>query len=215
MNKWSETAWQAVEPVYRRIIIHPFVRELAAGTLPRQKFKRYLQQDALYLENYSRVLAHIASRLKAKDEVEDFLRFAIDGIEVERGMHSEFLGGHIPSRQDMSEACMLYTSVLAARAMGCVEAEAASVLPCFWVYRRVGQEIIASARPDNPYSRWIETYADPAFEHSTRRAIDICDRLAAEASDAVRDEMTYWFTVCTRLEWKFWDSAYNMEEWKI
>lgn len=66
MKRWSDEAWEAAEPVYRRILEHPFVGELAAGTLSAERFRFYIRQDALYLDGYARRLAHIASRLVRK-----------------------------------------------------------------------------------------------------------------------------------------------------
>ena len=65
MKKWSEEAWDVARPTYLKIIEHPFVEELARGTLAADKFLFYLRQDSLYLAHYSRVLTHIASRLTA------------------------------------------------------------------------------------------------------------------------------------------------------
>ena len=111
---------------------------------------------------------------------------------------------------------MLYTSVLRSQAAAPFEVEAAGVLPCFWVYQRVGETILArQTGGDNPYARWIATYADPAFAEATARAVAICDELAAEASSAVRQRMTGIFVRCARMEWLFWDSAYRLERWKI
>ena len=36
---------------------HPFITELAEGTLPLDKFRFFLEQDDFYLEEYSRCLA--------------------------------------------------------------------------------------------------------------------------------------------------------------
>ena len=83
MERWSLGAWEAALPVYRKIIGHPFVEELAAGTLAAERFTHYLRQDALYLDCYAKVLAHIASRAERKDHVAAFLGFASDGIAVE------------------------------------------------------------------------------------------------------------------------------------
>ena len=33
MKKWSEEAWDVARPTYLKIIEHPFVEELARGTL--------------------------------------------------------------------------------------------------------------------------------------------------------------------------------------
>lgn len=214
-SKWSQQAWEAARPVYEAILELPFVKELAAGTLPADKFMFYLCQDTLYIDNYCRVLANIASRLDSMDLTEAFLDFAKDGVFVEKTMHASYLKGVTPQRSQMSPTCMLYNSVQKACATGPVEVEAAAVLPCFWVYLAVGKHIAATAAPSNPYADWIATYSDPLFEASTQRAIDICDALASRASESVRQEMTRMFVLCTRMEWLFWDSAYNMEQWKI
>ena len=214
MTRWSQSVWEAALPVYRQILTLPFVSELADGTLSRERFAFYLGQDSLYLDVYSRVLANTASRLGRKDHVESFLRFALDGVEVERAMHSVFLQGHKPA--EMTPTCLLYTSVLRAAATSPVEVEAASVLPCFWVYQEVGRSILSRADlASNPYAQWISTYADPTFAASTSRAIDICDELADAVTDDIRRAMTDIFVRCTKMEWLFWHSAYSLEKWKI
>ena len=63
MKPWSQEAWAAAQPVYEAILAHPFVAALADGTLPREHFMYYLRQDSLYLGEYTRVLAHAASRM--------------------------------------------------------------------------------------------------------------------------------------------------------
>ncbi|MDE5730032.1 MAG: TenA family protein, partial [Alistipes sp.] len=179
-------------------------------------FMFYLRQDSIYLGRYGRVLSHIASRLSDREQTAAFIRFASDGIEVEKALHESFLCGDVPSPQEISPTCLLYTSVLQSQATAPVEVEAAAVLPCFWVYQRVGEEILARQRGDgNPYMRWIATYADPAFGESTRRAIAICDALAARAGEEVRRRMTDIFVRCTKMEYLFWDSAWQLETWKI
>lgn len=213
--KWSEEVWRLAAPVYEKILELPFVRELAEGTLSPDRFMFYLQQDAMYVDNYCRVLAHIASRLTDKRRREDFLRFALDGVMVEKALHEHYLGPDGLSGVVMSPACMLYTSFETAQGLAPIEAEAAAVLPCFWVYQRVGERILATARRDNPFRQWIETYGDEAFARSTRRAVEICDELASATSPDVRTLMTDNFIHATRMEWLFWHSAYNKEQWLI
>ena len=108
MTKWSQEAWQTALPLYNQILQLPFIKELIAGTLPREVFNRYLQQDALYIENYSRVLANIASRLPEIDQVASFLDFAKDGVAVEEEMHKSYLADTDMSLVEKSPACLLY-----------------------------------------------------------------------------------------------------------
>ncbi|MBD5330101.1 MAG: thiaminase II [Bacteroides sp.] len=211
---WSETAWKESEKIYNEIISHPFIKELAEGSLSLDKYLGYLRQDRLYLREYARVLANIASRLDKADQSESFLRFALDSILVEREMHSFFLGKEQNNDGNkMTAACALYTSTLKSQAYSPVEVEAAAILPCFVVYLKVGLHILSIVKDldSNPYKEWIKTYADNTFAESTRRAVEICDALAANASENIRERMTEIFKECTRLEWLFWDSAWRLE----
>ena len=212
--KLSQEVWNKVDNIYKSILQLPFVRELADGTLDKARFDFYIGQDALYIDNYSRVLAHIASRIPSKKHSEDFLRFALDGVLVERALHQSFIGQTSPIKHP-SPVCRQYMDFESSKASGPVEVEVAAVLPCFWVYQRVGNEIIKKSSPDNPYNRWIETYADETFAASTRRAIEIFDELAENTTPSIRELMIDAFIFATKMEYLFWDRAYNTEQWKI
>lgn len=207
MKKWSEQAWETIHPLLVEIMELPFLTELADGTLPQEKFRYYISQDNLYIDVYTRVLAHIASRLPDMADVETFLSFANDGVAVEKSLHAQYN----PDRDiSKSDACEFYTAYLKAQAQEDIAVEAASILPCFWVYLAVGKYLLSIAKLEgNPYRSWLETYSDPAFDESTAKAIAICDKLAAATTDAVREKMTEVFIKATKLEWLFWNSAYN------
>ncbi len=213
MKKWSDEAWQAALPCYEAILRQPFIRELSAGTLSRERFRFYIGQDSLYISDYSRVLSHIASRLADTAHAASFIGFAADGVVVEKALHEQYLCGERP--QQKSNACLLYTSWLKAHAFEPVEVAAAAVLPCFWVYTEVGHHIVATATADNPYKAWIDCYSDPSFEKSNARAIAICDSLAESASPEIRARMTEAFVQATRMEHLFWESAYNLDNKQI
>src|SRR3989304_4338767 len=69
---------------------HPFLRELAAGTLALEKFRFFLEQDIFYLVDYVRCLAMGA----AKSENETELRyFTVDLNQV--------LDSELPSNRNL------------------------------------------------------------------------------------------------------------------
>jgi len=212
MNElWSHEAWNASQHIYEAILELPFLKELADGTLPADRFLHYIGQDNLYIDDYSRVLAHIASRLPDMEDVAAFLEFAGDGVAMEKGLHAMYVH---EGPLEKSPVCLFYTSLLKAQAYENVAVEAAAILSCFWIYQKVGEHVLASARMEgNPYADWIKAYSDPAFDASTKRAIDICDRLAASADAVTRRKMTDIYVRCARLEWMFWDSAYRKGNW--
>jgi thiaminase (transcriptional activator TenA) len=216
MKKWSEQAWETALPVYDRILELPFLHELMAGSLPIEKFYFYLQQDAIYLSEYGKILASIAARLHHVSHREAFLRFAADTIAVESALHASYLKNAPPAPYaGPSPSCLLYTGFLSKQVL-CypVETALAAVLPCFWIYRKVGDYIVAhQAKGDNPYQAWIDTYGNVDFAITVEKAIAICDEVAT--SRACRAEMTEAFVYASKMEWMFWDSAYRKEAWPV
>lgn len=216
MKKWSQEAWEAAAPAYNKILELPFIKELTDGSLSRERFLFYISQDSLYIAEYFRVLANIASRLGRNDHAAAFIAFAADGVAVEKALHEVYLHGEKLEDMQMSTACNLYTSWLKSHSYEPVEVAAAAILPCFWVYKEVGETIYRSQTGgDNPYKAWIDCYGDPAFEESNKLAISICDDLAEAATPEIRRAMTAAFTEATNMEWLFWHTAYNLNLWGL
>lgn len=201
--KWSEKAWKAIEPIYEKTVTLPFIQELTNGTLDREKFIFYIQQDAMYLSDYGSVITGIASKLKDPAHTESFIRFAGDSIVVERALHESFIHGiNEKDRLKPSPACLLYTSYLWRQlANAPIEVSVAAVLPCFWIYKAVGDYILANqTNEENPYQTWINTYGGDDFSRSVSRAIEICDELAESCTESRQKEMLEAFVVCSKME---------------
>ncbi len=214
---FTEQCWQETKPVYDAILAHPFNRELAAGTLARERFAQYVQQDSLYLRDYARCLALLAAKAPTSEIAEDLLNYAKEGIAVERALHGHFFTQfNIVHAEEATPACFAYTQfLLAVVAMESFPVGLAAVLPCFWIYREVGLHIAEHAAAPNPYMPWIETYSDEAFGTSVERMLEITNEAAAASSASVREEMLKAFVASSRCEWMFWDSAYRQEAWPV
>lgn len=215
--EWSKQAWKAIEPVYEGILGMPFIEELINGSLSQDKFLFYLRQDAVYLADYGKVLSGIAAKLNNPEHSEAFIHFAGESIAVEKALHESFLNKTKAGSIAASPACLLYTSYLMRQlSFAPVEVAVAAVLPCFWIYKEVGDYILANQRKgENPYQNWIDTYGGEEFATSVALAVSIADELAGRCTPGQRDAMTEAFVMCSRFEWMFWDSAYNKEQWKI
>jgi len=219
VQRFTETAWTANADLIRRIHALPFNRDLAAGTLAKERFQEYMIQDSLYLVAYGRALAIAAARARTPAEVEFFAESAKVAIVVERALHEGFFKrfGIDPAEAAAAEpspTCFGYTNFLLATAQtASVETLVAAILPCFWIYWDVGKAIDATAAPDNPYRAWIDTYSDEGFATATKRVIAITDDLADAASPAERARMAQAFRWSCRFEWAFWDAAWRLERW--
>ena len=95
-----------------------------------------------------------------------------------------------------------------------VEVAMAAVLPCFWVYKKVGDHIYSNQnKGKNPYQKWIDTYAGSEFGEIVDTAIKACDEVAKQCTADQRETMRDAFLTGCRLEWMFWDSAWRLEKW--
>lgn len=208
-----------VNPIMTKIFTQPFNQELAKGILPQKKFIHYLQQDALYLADYSRALSLTAARLPCNKQAHQFMRFALDAIIAEQDLHSSYLTQYqatVTLSIEQNQACFMYTNYLLRMAStASVEEAVASLLPCFWVYREVGKQLLHDMSPNNPYTNWIALYSGKQFDSSVKLAIDVMNALGDVASDTIKRKMILAFTRSTQLEWHFWESAYSQEKWLI
>ncbi|MFY7697955.1 MAG: thiaminase II [Legionella sp.] len=213
MTKLSERALEQCQIIIQAIKEHPFNKKLADGSLNVEKFAYYIEQDILYLRDFARSLAIIASRAPLKF-VKDFLSFSEGALIAEQEVvHRFFLDTfNIQATGKLAPATLSYTSyLLQMSSIAPVELAIASMLPCFWVYNIVGQSIaqridIAS---QNPYKKWIETYSGKEFSDSVERAIQIFDEIALSVSDDIKHLMVNAFYKSTVLEWHFWNDSYN------
>ena len=106
---FSDAAWAGIGSVYDAILAHPFVTELAEGTLAEERFRFYMIQDALYLVEFSRALALTAARAHNTNSLVKFAAAAHEAIVVERTLHRRGecgTRGRISIRQKLRGACL-------------------------------------------------------------------------------------------------------------
>ncbi|MEO1688712.1 MAG: TenA family protein [Pseudomonadota bacterium] len=211
---WSDTA-----DLQRAILAMPFNAELAAGTLPPETFREYIIQDAHYLEGFARALALSAGRAPDAESIARLAGSANGAIAVERQLHGEYMALYGVSAADFaarppSRACDHYVAALIRSVtVDPFAVGVAALLPCFWIYHRVGVALHAQAAAEHPYRAWIDTYAGEAFEASVQGMLDLTDRLAAAETEPVRAAMRHAFARFSWHEWMFWQSAYERAGW--
>ena len=216
----SEQMWEAASDVIKDIDNHEFLEKLLDSSLPLEAFQYYIEQDAMYLGDFARGLAILASRAKHDKAAIALLDFAKGTAVVEAAMHQKWLespawkqfnatGG----RKDPFNA--LYTSyLLKVATMESWEVGLAAFTPCFWIYLYVGKRLLSRRAVMggvmNPYyEAWIQEYAAPEFEAATKLMLSIVDMAAASASDDTRRQMKEAFVAASKMESMFWGMGLN------
>lgn len=209
--KLSAKAWDLSSKLIEAIKVHPFNQELMSGKLPLDKFAYYIEQDVLYLQDFARCCATIASKVPIK-YVRNFLRYSEDTFISEQEIIHQFFKKTFNFKETklLAPATLSYTSYLRHVCSNeSVEVGIASLLPCFWVYRETGFFIAKQSSKNNKYARWIETYTGEDFSDVVNEVIDVFDELAKKATDETRNQMLDAFYKSTCLEWHFWNDSYN------
>lgn len=208
---WSQNAWRTVEPIMQQIKDHPFLREMAAGTLSADRFCRYVEQDKIYVANYGQEMMALAKMLPESRLQELFLQFAKEGIEAEHALHemlsAQFGTAEAEAMADtvgyMQHTRQYFEPADLSMAM-------AAMLPCMWVYGEIGKFILSIEQGGeaNPYHEWIACYASPLMDEGVRNSLLLIDEMAAKETPERRAQMTEAFRIATQMEWAFWNQAY-------
>ena len=218
---FSAELWRSGATTYAEILRHPFLTELTDGTLAREAFRYFVIQDSHYLRAYARALALTGSRATTDAAVRMFADHAGQAIAVEQDLHVRLLGtlGLDPDEVQTTPAgptTVAYSSyLLAVCGTGSYAEAVASVLPCYWVYRNAGRELLARSSPDPTYATWIATYGSTEFDQVVEAVIAETDRLGDQIGTAERARCNAHFAMTTRYEWMFWDAAYRQLCWPV
>ena len=219
--RFTDEMWQELAPLYRAILDLPFNRELAAGSLRRDRFLFYMIQDAHYLGRFARALAVVAAKAPDAEGQTRFAHAAHEAIVVERALHQGFFASFGLSEAEFAATppaptCTAYGDFLLATAYGePYGVGVAAVLPCFQIYYEVGRHLHGLAAPANPYQKWIDTYRDESFGEAVRAVLAHTDAAHLRAGEAERQAMRAAYWRAARYEWMFWDSAWRLEAWPV
>ncbi len=218
---FSAELWKSIGDIYAAIVAHPFITGLTDGTLPAESFTFFVVQDALYLRDYARALAVVASRAPTAAATALFAGHAAEAVAAELELHATLLAelgisAEAAEHAEPAPTTLAYTSYLLAVAGGGSYAEGVgAVLPCYWIYWEIGKELVRRGSPDPRYQRWIDTYGAAEYGDVVLAVIAEADRLAPALSRDERARMARHFSNTSRYEWMFWDMGYRREYWPL
>lgn len=206
LRKNAGGLWQAY-------VGHPFVNQLAAGTLAEKCFKKFLTQDYLFLVHFSRAYALLAAK---STNIAD-IREALDGLKSiieEMPLHVAYAKKWGISEQEMGRATEAMETIAYTRYVLDVGYAGdrldlmAALLPCVAGYAEVGLRLAGSKTTvfnGNPYSEWIKNYESEEYIKGVIAFIDSFNKLAEKyEGEAHFHHLSEIFNTATRLETEFW-----------
>ncbi|KAA9396894.1 thiaminase II [Haloarcula sp. CBA1130] len=199
---------------------HPFVRELADGTLDEAAFKHWVKQDYRYLQDYARLFALAGATANDESTMTHLLGVAHQVLDTEMDLHREFASDYGISKRELeatekAPTCLAYTNFLVRTAYEGHEAViAAALYPCMQGYLDVAEHMADLADDEHQYTPFIEMYTSDDFREATgwcRAYVDRC----GERYSGQHDAMEKAFLTSAKLEHRFWEMAYTQEGWEL
>jgi thiaminase/transcriptional activator TenA len=194
--------WAANQDKAERILANRFVAGLGDGSLPVECFKRYVAQDAYFLEAFARAYAFCLAHGKNRDDLYGFAEL-IAGVLDELRLHKSYADRWQVDLAAVTPiaATRAYVDFLLATAeRGDLGETIAAMTPCMRLYAWLGRTLAKG--PVAPrYAEWVKTYADPGFELLATRLEELLDGHATE-TQAVRSN----YRRAMELEYGFFDA---------
>ncbi|MEZ7664825.1 bifunctional hydroxymethylpyrimidine kinase/phosphomethylpyrimidine kinase [Rothia mucilaginosa] len=206
---WTAALWAAGGETWHQILDLPFVRALGDGTLDEDLFAFYLDQDALYLRDYSRALATLSARADTAEAQVHWAAGAHEAIAAESQLHEGWLANRA-RLGGPSPITMGYTNFLRASAAGDdYVVGAAAILPCYWLYEEVGAVLSSQNHADHPYAEWLSMYGGDEFAADVARSLAEVERAFEAASPAQRVRAARAYLSACVYEREFFDQAHR------
>ena len=199
------------------IYAHPFNQQLRQGILPRDTYTFYLQQDALYLREFSMVLKLLSERFTDRHYALQFRQLSNEMISSELNVHLKYLRGEkspsffskqLPRLKKIPIISHYTEHLLHIVKTAPIEVSVASCIPCFWVYNNLGMNRGVSCSENNPYRDWIASYSSERFTTSTTLIIQTATQLTdSVCCPLLQEQIALSFLNSLRFEFLFFDAA--------
>jgi thiaminase (transcriptional activator TenA) len=89
----------------------------------------------------------------------------------------------------------------------------ATVLPCFWVYQHIGQNLKSRGSTNARYQAWIDMYGGQVFDETVQQAIGMMDAVGEQLHVEQKAACVDHFVVNAKLEYMFFDGPCMREAW--
>ena len=217
---FSDQLLEAGEEIWTAQKRHPFVTELAAGTLDEAAFQHWVKQDYRYLLDYARVFSIAGTKARDEETMTHLLGVAHEVLDREMDLHREFAADYGISRAELESVekaptCVAYTNFLVRTAYeGTIAEIAAALYPCMQGYLDVADHMAGLAEEEHRYTPFIELYTGEEFREATawcREFVDECGERYPGEHEAMREA----FRTSAKLEYRFWEMAYTLEGWDL
>lgn len=210
----------AAEEIWKAYNEHPFVIGIQNGTLDKDKFRYYMIQDYLYLEDYAKTFAIGVAKAKSFKTANLFAKY-INVMNGELNVHEGYFAKLKITQEEIDSACrslsnLSYTSYMLRVAYEEGEAEIlAAILACAYSYEIIAKNIVKnnpSSVNDEFYGDWVKGYISDSYSAENAVLLEEMNRLSENYTEKQIQHLVDIFVACSRYELAFWEMSWTSGE---
>ena len=213
-----ERLLSAATDIWKAYNEHPFVLGIQNGTLDKEKFRYYIIQDYLYLEDYAKTFAVGVAKARNLKMANLFAKY-ISVMNGELDIHNGYLARFGITQEEIDSTPrsldnLSYTSYMLRVAYEEGEAEIlTAILSCAYSYEMIAKKIVknnpASIR-DEFYGDWIKGYVSDGYAEENVILLEELNRLTEHYTEQQIQHLIDIFVACSRYELAFWEMSWGL-----
>ncbi len=216
-----ERLLNATKDIWNSYYEHPFVKGIENGTLDKEKFRYYIIQDFLYLEDYAKSFAIGIAKAKSIETTQIFSGYIALLTGSEMNIHHGYMGKFGVTQEELDNTQraldnLSYTSYMLRVAYEEGEAEIlTAILSCAYSYELIAKNMVKN-NPDcvkhEFYGEWIFGYASDEYADGNTILIGALNKLTENYTEQQLKHLIDIFYACSRYEYLFWDFSWKMSK---
>ena len=215
--KTTERLLLATKDIWQQYNKHPFVTGIQDGTLDKEKFRYYMIQDYLYLEDYAKTFAVGVAKAKSLRIANLFAKY-IPVMNGELNVHDGYLARLGVTQEEIDSTPrsldnLSYTSYMLRVAYEEGESEIlTAILSCAYSYEIIAKNIVKNnpeSVNDEFYGEWIKGYASAAYAEENIILLNELNQLTESYSEKQIQHLIDIFVACSRYELAFWEMSWK------
>ena len=208
----------ATREIWKSYNEHPFVLGIQNGTLDKEKFRYYMIQDYLYLEDYAKTFAVGVAKAKSLRIANLFAKY-IPVMNGELNVHDGYLARLGVTQEEIDSTPrsldnLSYISYMLRVAYEEGEAEIlAGILSCAYSYEVIAKNIVKnnpSSIQDAFYGDWIKGYISEGYAEENVILLEELNRLTENYTEKQIQHLVDIFVACSRYELAFWEMSWML-----
>ena len=210
----------ATKEIWQAYNEHPFVLGIQNGTLDKDKFRYYIIQDCLYLEDYAKTFAVGVAKAKNLKMANLFAKY-ISVMNGELDVHNGYLARLGVTQEEIDSTPrsldnLSYTSYMLRVAYEEGEAEIlAAILSCAYSYEIIAKNIVKNnpaSINDVFYGDWIKGYVSDGYAEENVFLLEELNHLTETYTEKQIQHLVDIFVAGSRYELAFWEMSWMVSK---